>query len=104
MIRIELEKARKRKAYDKYINLGDKSFNKGDYESAVTYYEKALNQWVNTKTARDKLNRAKAALKKQKATGAKPAVPKEKVIETPSVDKVNTANFLANKGEIALAN
>ncbi len=55
LIRIELEKARKRKAYDKYINLGDKSFNKGDYESAVTYYEKALNQWVNTKTARDKL-------------------------------------------------
>ncbi|MDB4347134.1 peptidoglycan DD-metalloendopeptidase family protein [Bacteroidia bacterium] len=100
LIRIELEKARKRKAYDKYINLGDKSFNKGDYESAVTYYEKALNQWVNTKTARDKLNRAKAALKKQKATGAKPAVPKEKVIETPSVDKVNTANFLANKGKL----
>ncbi len=42
----------------------------------------------------------KQALKKQKATGAKPAVPKEKVIETPSVDKVNTANFLANKGKL----
>jgi len=100
IIKIELEKARKRKEYDKNISLGDKSYNKGNFKDAIRYYEKALAQKVNTKTATSKLNKAKSALKKQQASGEKPVVPKEKVVATPSVDKVNTANFLANKGKL----
>ncbi len=99
LIRIELEKARRKKNFDKYIRQGDASYNKGDFTKAISYYKKAKLQKVNTKLASSKMKKAQAALERKRKTGQKTAEPIAETTEK-HTGPVSSAQFLANKGKL----
>lgn len=98
LIRIELEKARRKKAFNSNIAKGDKSFNAGDYKKAISYYEIAVKQKINTRLAKSKIEKAKVALAKKKSTGQK--TQEKAVTETTTAQTVSNAQFLAQKGKL----
>lgn len=98
LIKIELEKARRQKAFDNYMANGDKSFNAAKYEKAIEYYEKAVKQKINTRLAKQKIEKAKVALAKQKSTGEKSQ--EKAVTASTQTQTVSNAQFLAQKGKL----
>jgi septal ring factor EnvC (AmiA/AmiB activator) len=101
LIKIELEKARRRKAFDDFMEVGDKEFNAGEYKKAISFYGKAADQKVNTSAAEAKIDKAEEAIAKQKAAGQqKVEKPVVKAVETPSADKITSTSFSANKGKL----
>lgn len=100
LIKIELEKARRRKAFDDFMEEGDKEFNAGEYKKAISFYEKAADQKVNTSAANAKIQKSEETLAKQKAAGQKVEKPVVKAVETPSAERVTSTSFLANKGRL----
>jgi len=103
LIRIELEKARKKKAYSDAIEDGDNYYSSGKYDAALSAYKKALAEGVNNTEAKSRIEKTKTALEKDSKVAGEatpPEINKPSVNTNAKVDQQLSSTFASNKGKL----